>query len=64
MQLANLRLGYDSADGRWSVEGYVSNLLDKDYIIDAGNTGGAFGTPTFIGGPPRMYGIEATWRPF
>lgn len=64
VQLANLRLGYDSADGRWSVEGYVSNLFDKDYIIDAGNTGGAFGTPTFIGGPPRMYGIEATWRPF
>ncbi len=64
VQLANLRLGYDSADGRWSVEGYVSNLFDKNYIIDAGNTGGAFGTPTFIGGPPRMYGIEATWRPF
>ncbi|HKL63089.1 MAG TPA: TonB-dependent receptor [Woeseiaceae bacterium] len=64
VQLANLRLGYDSADDRWSFEGYVSNLFDKDYIIDAGNTGGAFGTPTFIGGPPRMYGIEVTWRPF
>jgi len=62
VELFNLRAMYETADGRWSVGGFVTNLLDKDYIIDAGNTGGAFGTPTFIAGPPRMYGVDATLR--
>jgi len=60
--LLNLRVGLAGGDGRWTVTGFVSNALDKDYIIDAGNTGGAFGIPTFIAGPPRFYGIEASFR--
>lgn len=60
--LVNLRFGYDTADGRWNVEAYADNLFDESYIIDAGNTGGVFGTPTFIAGPPRFYGLEVSYR--
>jgi len=31
-------------------------------ILDAGNTGDAAGLPTFIGGAPRMYGVQASVR--
>jgi len=51
-----------TAGGDWRVSAYADNLLDKEYIIDAGNTGGAFGTPTFIAAPPRFYGVEATYK--
>ncbi|GAB4526599.1 MAG: TonB-dependent receptor [Amphiplicatus sp.] len=54
--LLNIRAGAELMDGRLVVEGYAENLLDKDYIIDAGNTGGSFGIPTFIAGAPRFYG--------
>jgi iron complex outermembrane recepter protein len=35
-----------------------TNLLDEDYIIDAGNTGDVFGIPTFIAGPPRLWRVQ------
>ncbi|MEM8814597.1 MAG: TonB-dependent receptor [Pseudomonadota bacterium] len=62
--LYNLRIGYEALDARWMLGAFASNLLDEEYIIDAGNTGGVFGTPTFIAGPPRMYGVEAVYRFF
>ena len=37
---------------------FAKNLLDKKHIIDAGNTGNAFGIPTFIAGSRRVAGIE------
>lgn len=60
--LVNLRGGFEGRDGRWQVTGFVSNLFDKDYLIDAGNTGAAFGSPTFIRGNPRLGGVELTFR--
>ena len=62
--LVNLRAGYEAENARWSISAFASNLFDEEYIIDAGNTGGVFGTPTFIAGPPRMYGFEAVYRFF
>ncbi len=62
--LYNLRLNYASADQRWGITAYVDNVFDQSYVIDAGNTGGVFGTPTFIAGPPRFYGAEFTYRLF
>lgn len=56
--LVNLRAGIKDPEGRWQVDAFVTNLFDKEYIIDAGNTGGAFGIPTFIAGAPRFYGIR------
>jgi len=35
-------------------------INDKEFIIDAGNTGGAFGIPTFIAGPPRFIGFQTS----
>lgn len=58
----NLRAGLADPAGRWQLTGFVTNLFDEDYLIDAGNTGGAFGIPTFIRGNPRPGGVEATVR--
>lgn len=62
VNLVNLRAGFAAADDSWEVNFFANNLFDKDYIIDAGNTGGAFGTPTFVAGPPRFYGVQLTGR--
>jgi len=34
------------------------NILDEEYIIDAGNTGKSFGAPTWIAGSAAMMGAE------
>ncbi|MDX1580077.1 MAG: TonB-dependent receptor, partial [Alphaproteobacteria bacterium] len=62
LHLVNLRVGLRELEESWQVEFYVNNLFDENYIIDAGNTGGAFGTPTFIAGPPRFYGFSVKGR--
>ncbi|WP_114953081.1 TonB-dependent receptor [Sphingosinicella terrae] len=59
--LVNARLGY-TLDDRYEIELFVNNLLDEEYIKDAGNTGDAIGFPTFIAGEPRLYGVQATVR--
>lgn len=60
--LYNLKAGVRTADGRWDLGVYASNLTDKAYLIDGGNTGRLFGTPTFIQGSPRLYGVTLTGR--
>ena len=62
VQLVSVRAGIAAEDDRWQLIARADNLFDDDYIIDAGNTGGVFGTPTFIAGPPRFWSIEASWR--
>lgn len=62
--LAGLRAGLTTNDGRWQVLAYVENLFDKQYLIDAGNTGDIFGIPTFIPGNPRFFGIQGSYRFF
>ncbi|MFN3609367.1 MAG: TonB-dependent receptor [Hyphomonas sp.] len=52
--LVNLRLAFDSSDDRWGVFASGENLLDKEYLIDVGNTGGAFGLHTIIRGRPQI----------
>ncbi|RXD07642.1 TonB-dependent receptor [Sphingomonas sp. UV9] len=56
--LVNARAGLEFAGGRYSVGGFVRNATNKRYLIDAGNTGGGFGIPTYIAGEPRFYGVE------
>lgn len=57
--LVNLRAGLAFGDqGRFHVGGFARNLTGKRYLIDAGNTGATFGTPTYIAGEPRFYGVE------
>jgi outer membrane receptor protein involved in Fe transport len=56
--LMNVRAGVRLMENRLTVQAYAENLFDKEYIIDAGNTGGSFGIPTFIAGTPRFYGVS------
>lgn len=56
--LLNLRVAFKPTDAKWKLEAFASNLLNQDYIKDAGNTGGAFGIPTFIAGEPRYFGAS------
>lgn len=51
-----------SGSGNWEVEAFGDNLLDEEYIKDAGNTGDALGLPTFIAGRPRMAGLSLRLR--
>jgi outer membrane receptor protein involved in Fe transport len=60
--LVNLRAGLQDPGGKWQLLGFATNLNGQDYVLDAGNTGGAFGIPTFIRGLPRLYGIEGVVR--
>ncbi|GAK33424.1 vibriobactin receptor [alpha proteobacterium Q-1] len=60
--LADLRGGFQVRDGQLSIGGFVENAFDKNFLIDSGNTGGGFGLPTQIAGPPRMFGLEVRGR--
>lgn len=58
--LVNARAGLSFADSKYEIAGFIRNATDEDFLLDAGNTGGAFGIPTFIPGEPRFYGVEVT----
>ncbi len=60
--LVNLRAGIRDQKGKWEVIGFANNLFNQEYLLDGGNTGGAFGIPTFIRGLPRLFGVEAVAR--
>jgi outer membrane receptor protein involved in Fe transport len=58
VQLTNLRVGLEQTEQNWALTLFASNLFDKEYLVDAGNTGGSFGYPSFIAGTPRLVGLE------
>ena len=58
--LVNARAGVSFADGRYEIAGFIRNAFGKDFLLDAGNTGGAFTIPTFIPAEPRFFGVELT----
>jgi outer membrane receptor protein involved in Fe transport len=60
--LANLRVSWTPPGAAATIEVFATNLFDKKYIIDAGNTGDSFGLPTFIAGPPRVVGAGVSYR--
>ena len=60
--LVNARAGLSIADERYEIAGFIRNAFNEDYLLDAGNTGGAFTIPTFIPAEPRFYGVEVTVR--
>ena len=60
--LANVRGGVTFANGQYEIAGWARNLFDEKYLLDAGNTGGAFGHPTFIPAEPRTYGVTVKAR--
>lgn len=58
--LVNVRAGISVMDDRLELAGFVRNATNERYLLDAGNTGGAFGIPTFIPAEPRFYGAQLT----
>lgn len=43
---------------KYALDFFMNNVLDVDYINDAGNSGNNFGIPTTLAGAPRIFG----WR--
>ena len=62
--LVNARGGISFADERFEVAAFIRNATDENYLLDAGNSGGGFGYPTFIPAEPRFYGVELMARLF
>jgi iron complex outermembrane recepter protein len=56
--LLNSAVQYSSANGKYGLRLNMNNMADEQYLIDAGNTGQAFGIPTFIPGAPRFMGVQ------
>lgn len=55
--LFNLTAGW-RINPHLELQAYGQNLADKEYLIDAGNTGQLFGIPSFVPGNPRTYGLR------
>lgn len=57
--IANLSVGVNLSyhDMIFDISLYGKNIFDKQYLIDAGNTGQIWGYPTYIAGPPAMFGV-------
>ena len=47
-------------DGKFEIAGWVHNLTNRKYLLDAGNTGGSFGDITVIPAEPRFYGVQVS----
>ena len=56
--LTDVSVKLNTENSPWKVELYADNLFDEKYIIDAGNTGGGFGLPTFVAGMPFIAGVR------
>ncbi|OYY63656.1 TonB-dependent receptor [Sphingomonas sp. 28-62-11] len=57
--LYNARAGVNINE-RFEIAGFIRNASNERYLLDAGNTGGAFGVPTFIPAEPRFYGFQVS----
>lgn len=62
VMLVNAKAGLSFADRRYEIAAYIRNATNERYLLDAGNTGGGFGNPTFIPAEPRFYGVQLTGR--
>lgn len=60
--LLNLRAGVTFDKGRWDLGVWGANLLGKEYLVDAGNTGENFNLATYIPGAPRTFGISISGK--
>jgi outer membrane receptor protein involved in Fe transport len=60
--LTKLHSRFTSHSEKWSVGLTVFNLFDKEYVLDAGNTGELFGLPTYVPGKPRTISASVTFN--
>ena len=60
-QRLDMRLGWTSANDKFGLAAYVTNVLDDQYVTGINNlTTDTFGTPFASISEPRMWGVEAT----
>ena len=55
--------GLPSSARPLTLEAFVNNITDEEYLIDAGNTGDSLGLPTLVAGPPNGGEFPARTRP-
>jgi len=60
--LLNMTVGIELTDPGVMLSLFGTNILDKQFITSAGNTGSLFGVPTFTPGAPRMVGAKVTMK--
>lgn len=56
--LLGARIALRAPDEKWQVSLFGENLLDEDYLIDAGGLAEVLFSPTTLAGLPATYGIE------
>ena len=59
--LMNIYLDFVFA-GQLTLNAFVKNAADKEYIVDAGNFGQLFGLPTFVPGMGRHAGVGVGYQ--
>jgi iron complex outermembrane receptor protein len=60
--VANARIGYGAADGRWEVAAFVNNLFEEEYRVYAFDSSLFAGVVAGVYGKPRTYGVTASFR--
>ena len=60
--LENVRVAYSFDHSKWEVAGYVRNLSDRKYLIDAFDLTSPFGFIQGITGTPRTFGAELNYK--
>jgi outer membrane receptor protein involved in Fe transport len=60
--LLYINLGFELDNPNIILSFFGTNLLNEQFLTSAGNTGSLFGVPTYVPGPPRMYGARLTWK--
>ena len=60
--LINGRITYENHDGNWEIALFVTNLIDKAYIVNGYQTLTSFGTANLMYGRPREWGLTLKKR--
>jgi hypothetical protein len=60
--LHNFRLAYQTPDGSFEIAGWVRNMLDDVYKINAFDASNNVGAVLVILGEPRTFGLDFTVR--
>ena len=59
----NARLSWTAPDQHWGAAVFVNNLFDNQYVRSIGGQGlTVLGTPNGTITPPRLWGLEASYR--
>jgi iron complex outermembrane receptor protein len=56
--ISDVSIKLNNDKSKWRFELFADNIFDEEYLIDAGNTGGGFGIPTFVAGMPFVGGVR------